>query len=109
MSPNAAAEAKPTRRSWLTWLIGTSLGAVAVSILYPLFRYVLPPPSTESQTGRVLAGRRSELPPGSGKTFRFGAKPGIVIATPGGEIRACECGSYGGNRRGAPLLYPIYG
>ena len=87
-SPTAAVEAKPTRRSWLAWLLGTSLGAVALSILYPFFRYVLPLPSAESQTGLILAGRRSALPPGSGTTFRFGAKPGIVIATPGGEIRA---------------------
>ncbi len=88
MGASAAAGGRPTRRSWLSWLLGTSLGAVALSILYPILRYVLPPPSAESQTGRILAGRRSELPPNSGHTFRFGAKPGIVIVTPAGEIRA---------------------
>jgi Rieske Fe-S protein len=88
VSHAASPDTTRTRRSWLSWVLGTSLGAVAASILYPLYRYVLPPRSAESQTGRILAGRRSELPPGSGKIFRFGAKPGIVIATAGGEIRA---------------------
>ncbi len=88
MTTTAAAEAKPTRRLWLQWLLGTSLGAVAFSILYPLVRYVLPPAESEAQTGRVLAGHRSELPPNSGKIFRFGARAGIVVDTPAGEIRA---------------------
>jgi len=88
VSHAASPDTTRTRRSWLSWVLGTSLGAVAASILYPLYRYVLPPRSAEPPTGRVLAGRRSELPPGSGKIFRFGAKPGIVIATAGGEIRA---------------------
>lgn len=86
--PIAATDAQPTRRHWLRWILATSLGAVGLSILYPLLRYVLPPPESESQTGRVLAARRSELPPNSGKLFRFGARPGIVIDTPAGEVRA---------------------
>lgn len=86
--PTTAIEAPSTRRLWLRWLVGSSLGAVALSILYPLLRYVLPPPESESQTGRVLAARRSELPPSSGKIFRFGARAGLVLATPSGEIRA---------------------
>ncbi len=77
-----------TRRGWLKGLLGLSLGGVAVSILYPIFRFVLPPPSREAQVNRVLAGRRSELPPNSGKLFRFGTRPGILIATSSGEVRA---------------------
>ncbi len=88
MCPTTVSEEAPARRSSLRWLLGTSLGAVALSILYPVLRYVLPPPESEAQTGRVLAGRRSELPPNSGKNFRFGASPGIVIDTPAGDVRA---------------------
>lgn len=88
MSATTAAEKRPTRRRLVSWLLGTSLGAVAVSVLYPILRYVLPPPESEAQTGRVLAGHRSELPPNSGEIFRFGAKPGILIDTPAGEFRA---------------------
>jgi cytochrome b6-f complex iron-sulfur subunit len=83
-----ATEVRPSRRSFVNWFLGTSLGAVAVSILYPIFRYVLPPASGAAATSRVLAARRSELPPNSGKIFRFGARPGIVIDTPAGDVRA---------------------
>jgi Rieske Fe-S protein len=81
-------ESTTTRRRWLDWLLGTSLGAVALAILYPVSRYVMPPAATGAESNRVLAGKRSELPPNSGKLFRFGAQPGIVVDTPGGEIRA---------------------
>jgi Rieske Fe-S protein len=59
-----------------------------VSAFYPVFRYVMPPKVVEAQTNRVLAGKVSEMKPNSGKIFRFGSKPGILIETPGGEIRA---------------------
>ncbi len=88
MPETAATAAQSTRRGWLKWLVGTSLGAVVASILYPVLRFVLPPAESEAQTGRVLAGKRSELPPNSGKIFRFGARPGIVVSTPAGEVRA---------------------
>lgn len=88
MADPSPPEPRPSRRSALSWLLGTSLGAVAVAILYPIIRYVLPPPSSAAATNRVLAAKRSELPPNSGKIFRFGASPGIVIDTPTGELRA---------------------
>ncbi len=77
-----------TRRSFLDWLLGTTLGAVAISILYPIVRYVTPPAVSEAPTSRVLAGRLSELPPNSGKVFRFGARPAIVVRTASGDVRA---------------------
>ncbi|NOZ78241.1 MAG: Rieske 2Fe-2S domain-containing protein [Acidobacteria bacterium] len=79
---------QPSRRSFVDWLLGTAFGAVVVSAFYPVFRYVMPPKVVEAQTNRVLAGKVSEMKPNSGKIFRFGSKPGILIETPGGEIRA---------------------
>jgi Rieske Fe-S protein len=35
-----------------------------------------------------VADKVSEMKPNSGKVFRFGSKPAIVIETPGGDIRA---------------------
>ena len=77
-----------SRRSFLDWILGTALGGVVASALYPVFRYVVPPKVAEAQTNSVLAAKMSELPPNSGKVFRFGSKPGIVIRTPSGDIRA---------------------
>ncbi len=79
---------RPTRRRVVDWFLGTSLGAVAVSALYPAFRFVIPPEVAEAPTNRVLAGQLSGLPPGSGKVFRFGSKPGLLVRTDAGEVRA---------------------
>ncbi len=38
-----AASQEHSRRSWITYLLGTSLGAAFVSFLYPVLRYVVPP------------------------------------------------------------------
>jgi cytochrome b6-f complex iron-sulfur subunit len=81
-------DSRPTRRRVVDWFLGTSLGAVAVSALYPVFRFVIPPEVAEAPTNRVLAGHLSELPPDSGKIFRFGSKPGLLLRTASGEVRA---------------------
>jgi len=36
----------------------------------------------------VVAAKTDELKPNSGKIFRFGSQPGILIETPQGEVRA---------------------
>jgi cytochrome b6-f complex iron-sulfur subunit len=77
-----------SRRRFLNWLFGTSLGATIAAALYPVFRFVIPPKVAEAPVNRVLAGKLSALPPNSGKIFRFGSKPGIVIRTPAGDVRA---------------------
>jgi cytochrome b6-f complex iron-sulfur subunit len=77
-----------TRRRWLDWLLGTSLGAVAIATLYPVFRFVVPPDEALAEENRVRAGTLDELPPNSGKIFRFGAAPAVVVRTPGGDLRA---------------------
>jgi Rieske Fe-S protein len=81
-------EDRPTRRSFLDWLLGTTLGAVAISVLYPVVRFVTPPEVAEAPTSQVLAGKLSELPPNSGKVFRFGSRPAIVVRTASGDLRA---------------------
>jgi Rieske Fe-S protein len=77
-----------SRRGLLSWLLGTSLGATMVAALYPVFRFIMPPEVAEAPVNRVLAGKLSELAPNSGKIFRFGSKPGILIRTPNGDVRA---------------------
>lgn len=84
--PNGASVV--SRRGLLTWVLGTSLGATVVAALYPVFRFVVPPEVAEAPVNRVLAAKLSELPPNSGKIFRFGSKPGIVVRTPTGDVRA---------------------
>ena len=86
--PRSTGDAPSSRRSLLAWLLGTSLGATLLAALYPVFRFVIPPEVAEAPVSSVLAGKLSELPLNSGKIFRFGSKPGILIRTATGEVRA---------------------
>lgn len=77
------------RRKFLNWLLGTSAGAVLASVLMPVVRYIIPPESGQSATSQVtLDVAASDVPPDSAQIFRFGAEPGILVRTPGGELRA---------------------
>ncbi len=76
------------RRSFINYLLGTSLGATALSILYPVVEFLIPPAISEAQQNNVLAAKAAELKPNSAKIFKFGTKPGILIKTPEGEFRA---------------------
>lgn len=82
-------EVGKSRRSFLNIFLGGGFFALLAAVVYPIWRYVIPPPDTaEPQPSTVLAGKVDELKPNSGKIFRFGDKPGILIKTPEGELRA---------------------
>ncbi len=84
-----AVDPQPTiRRRFIDYLLGTSLGAIAVSVLYPIAKYLIPPQVPESTESSVVAAKTGDLKPNSGLVFRFGSEPGILIETPQGEIRA---------------------
>ena len=51
-------------------------------------RYLVPPPSGEPATTSVVVGRADAIKPNSGTIFKFGSKPGIIVRTPEGEVRA---------------------
>src|SRR5215470_18959274 len=76
------------RRRLLDILLATSAGATLVAIVYPIFRFMSPPKTVEAAQHSVNAGKLSELPVNSGKIFKFGNKPGILIRTQGGELKA---------------------
>jgi len=76
------------RRRFLDFLLATSAGATLVAILYPIFRFMSPPKSVEAAEHTVAAGKLSEIPVNSGKIFKFGNKPGILIRTSSGELKA---------------------
>jgi Rieske Fe-S protein len=78
-----------SRRGFINWLLGTSLGGLVLSVLYPVTRYLIPPAAGESASATVtLSIRPEDVPPNSGQIFRFGSQPGILVRTPSGELRA---------------------
>lgn len=81
-------ERSVTRRSFLSTVLGLLTALVAGAIGLPVFRYIVPPKRNASAAGTVLAGAEGELQPNFGKIFPIGNKPGILIRTPDGELRA---------------------
>ena len=80
---------KSSRRSFVNWLLGTSAGGFFVAMLYPVVRYLIPPEAGESSVASVaLPFGPDEIAPNSAQAFRFGSKPGILVRTESGELRA---------------------
>ena len=78
-----------TRRSWVTWFLGTSLGATIVAFVYPIARYLVPPQASEpSLTEFELDVKASDIKPNSGKIVPVGGKPVLLFRTPAGELKA---------------------
>lgn len=78
-----------SRRRWLTYLLGTSLGASVVSFLYPVLRFVVPPVSSEPSLSEIeLDVKASDILPNSGRIVPFSGKPVILFRTAAGELKA---------------------
>ncbi len=76
------------RRSFLDSLLGIGFVSTAISVLYPVWRYMIPPASAEPATDSVVAGKAADFKPNSGAVRKFGSKPAIVIRTAEGDFRA---------------------
>ena len=91
--PNRAAVAEVVaddtgRRRFLNYLLGTSFGATLVAVFYPVLKFITPPPIIEATQTSVVAGKVGELAVNSGKIFRFGNRPGLLVRTASGEWKA---------------------
>jgi Rieske Fe-S protein len=76
------------RRGFLEFLLGTSFFGLAVSLLYPAWRFVFPPRGTRVAEEALNVGKAEDFPNNSGKLFLFGGEPMMVLRTPSGELRA---------------------
>ena len=84
-----AIDADPGRRRFVNWFLGTSVGAFLAAVLYPVSRYLVPPEVGESTAGTVtLPLKPDDVKPNTGQIFKFGSRPGIIVRTTSGELRA---------------------
>lgn len=67
------------RRKFMNFLLGGGLLTTLGAIFIPLINFVIPPKIQEAVQNSVIAAKVGELPLNSGKVFRFGSKPGILI------------------------------
>ena len=80
--------AEPGRRRFVGGLLGGGLFASAISFLYPVLRYIVPPAIIDLGGDEVVAAKVGEMKPNSSKIFRFGSRPGLLLLTEEGEYRA---------------------
>ncbi|MFL6248035.1 MAG: ubiquinol-cytochrome c reductase iron-sulfur subunit [Thermoanaerobaculia bacterium] len=80
----------PERRRFINWFLGTSFGALAVSVLYPIARFLSPPKIAEPGTAQVEAGLTDDVAfrEKGFKIIRFGADPVIVVRADENDFRA---------------------
>ena len=76
------------RRGFVELLLTGGFLATAAAFIYPVLRYFVPPKTADLGVDSVVAGKVGELKPNSGKIFRFGNRPGLLILTAAGEYRA---------------------
>jgi Rieske Fe-S protein len=87
-APGSGNAAEFNRRTFLDSLLAIGFVSTAAAIAYPVGRYLVPPKSGDPETATAVAAKAADVKPNSGKVFKFGNKPGIVVRTAEGELRA---------------------
>ena len=87
-SGEAGGTPAPGRRHFVEALLGGGLLATAAAFLYPVLRYLVPPASADLGSNTVVAAKVGDLKPNSGKVFRFGSQPGLLVLDSSGEYHA---------------------
>lgn len=78
-----------TRRSLVSWLLGTSFGVTLFSFLYPVLNYLVPPESSEPSLSEFeLDLKASDVPASSGRIVPIGGKPVLLLKDASGELSA---------------------
>ena len=109
-SSSCEQEPELSRRRLIESILGTGVLASVVSFLYPVIRYLAPPPNVDLGADSVVAASASELKPNSGKLFRFGSRPGLLVRTAEGEYRAMSatCTHLGCTVQYRPDLHQVW-
>jgi cytochrome b6-f complex iron-sulfur subunit len=79
---------EPERRRFVEIFLGAGIVASLASFLYPILRFLIPPPAAEVASDTVLAAKIGDLKPNSGKILRFGSRPALLMMTADGQYHA---------------------
>ncbi|MGO9647481.1 MAG: ubiquinol-cytochrome c reductase iron-sulfur subunit [Terriglobales bacterium] len=88
MSADQLSQPETTRRRAISILLGGGLLGSFASFLYPVLRYLVPPTVIDLGGDQIVAAKLNDLKPNSGKIFRFGSRPGLLIMNSDGTYRA---------------------
>jgi len=88
MCADQTPQPETSRRRAIGILLGGGILATFASFLYPVLRYFVPPAVVDLGGDEVIASKTGEMKPNSGKIFRFGSRPGLLILESDGTYRA---------------------
>lgn len=79
-----------TREELLAGAVSIFAATWSAMTLFPLYLYLKPSGKTDEGTKvqSVVVGAASEIPPGTGKNFKFGSTPAVITHTKDGEFHA---------------------
>jgi Rieske Fe-S protein len=77
-----------SRRRVVDAILKAGFASTVAAIVYPVWRYLIPPASGEPATQSVVAAQAAQVKPNSGLIFKFGSRPGLLVRTPDGELNA---------------------
>lgn len=77
-----------SRRHAIELFLGGGILASLATFIYPVLRYFVPPAVVDLGGDEVVAAKQVEMKPNSGKIFRFGNRPGLLIMNNDGSYHA---------------------
>jgi cytochrome b6-f complex iron-sulfur subunit len=75
------------RRGFLHKVVGGVGAVVAVSALYPVVKFIIPPTKEVKQVKELNVGKASEVADGSGKIYQFNEDK-VIVVNKGGSLTA---------------------
>lgn len=101
---------EPRRRRFVEIFFGAGVAASLASFLYPVLRYLIPPQTAELASDTVLAAKAGDLKPNTGKIFRFGSRPAILVLSSDGTYHALSavCTHLGCTVQYRPDLHEVW-
>ena len=78
----------PNRRKFLDIILKTGLVAWVGAIIYPVFKFLIPPEASEEIVNSITVSSIEDFPSNTSKIIRFGRKPVLVIRKKNGELKA---------------------
>ena len=79
------------KRGFLGWILSGGIAALLASVIYPIYKYVIPPESGEANVSQIkLPFDLDELKADAkhSRIFKFGRNLGLVVLTADGEVKA---------------------
>ena len=91
INQNIADETEPkdtSRRTFLDNLFRVTLAGWVVAMMYPVFRFLIPPKQPDLNVSSLDAGLLTSFKTNTAKILRFGRKPVILVRKKDGEFSA---------------------